>query len=231
MIIAMFLAHLVGDYVLQWDKLAAWKGRELSGVLVHGSIVFLITWLFSLPFDPTWWSGVLFIGLVHIFIDAVQLYVKPPFPPLIRFTLDQIAHFTVITLALNAGGFLAMDRLPLHLASAAQSERLMLFLLGYAFITMPTWVIVKFTAYGLVMGCGPEFPGRTNKYLEILERLLITTFVLFGQFMLIPLVVAPRLLTEWPAVADSEQNTLYVVELLASISLAVIVGLLLRQLV
>jgi hypothetical protein len=39
MIVALFLAHLVGDYVLQWDKLANWKSRALPGVLAHGLIV------------------------------------------------------------------------------------------------------------------------------------------------------------------------------------------------
>ncbi|MCA9875838.1 MAG: DUF3307 domain-containing protein [Anaerolineales bacterium] len=230
MVLAMFLAHLVGDYILQWDSLAAWKSRQLSGVLAHVSVVFLVTWLFSLPFDPTWWRGVVFIGLTHLFIDAVQLYVKPPIPALLRFTLDQAAHVTVILLALAAGGFLEINHLAASFSGLAHSQRLMTILLSYAFITMPAWVIVKFTAYGLVHGRSPEFPGRTNKYLEILERILMTTFVAFGQFLLIPLVVVPRLVSEWPDVAASKQTTLYLVEMLASITLAVGVGLLLRQL-
>lgn len=48
MVIAMYLAHLVGDFILQWDNLAQWKSRELKGVLVHGLIIFLTTWFFSL---------------------------------------------------------------------------------------------------------------------------------------------------------------------------------------
>jgi len=229
MVMAMFLAHLVGDYILQWDALAAWKSRELKGVLAHGSIVFIVTWLFSLPFNPNWWPGVIFIGVTHILIDAVQLYIKPAIPALLRFSLDQIAHFTIITLALSVGGYLPITHLTSGFAAAAQSERLMIYLLGYAFVTMPAWVIVKFTAYELVQGTPPQFPGRTNKYIEILERLLMTTFVAFGQFLLIPLVVIPRLVSEWSDVVEHDQTTLYLVELLASVSLAVIVGLLLRQ--
>jgi len=225
----MFLAHLVGDYILQWDSLAAWKSRSLAGVLAHGSVVFLVTWLFSLPFNPGWWPGVVFIGSTHIFIDAVQLYVKPPIPALFRFLLDQAAHLAIILLALAAGGYLEISRLAADFAGMAHSERLMIILLGYAFITMPAWVIVKFAAYGLVDGRPPEFPGRTNKYLEILERILMTTFVAFGQFLLVPLVIMPRLVSEWPDVAKREQTTHYLVELLASMTLAVIVGLLLRQ--
>lgn len=70
MIIAMFLAHLVGDYILQWNSLAAWKSRALSGVVVHCLVVLAVTWLFIMPFNPGWWPWVLVIGLAHFAIDA-----------------------------------------------------------------------------------------------------------------------------------------------------------------
>lgn len=229
MVLAMILAHLVGDYVLQWDKLAAWKSRELKGVLAHCTIVSLVTLLFALPFDPYWWQGVLFISAAHLFIDAFQLYVKLPVPALARFLLDQVAHFTIIFLALTFGGYLPVASITTGFATATQSEQMMLFILGYAFVTMPAWVLVKFTSYGLVQGTAPEFPGRTNKYIEILERILITTFVLLGQYLLVPLVILPRLAAEWSDVQKNENTTLYLVALLSSITLAVVVGLLLRQ--
>lgn len=229
MVLAMILAHLVGDYVLQWDKLAACKSKELKGVFAHCFIVSIVTILFALPFDPYWWQGVLFISAAHLFIDAIQLYVKPPVPALARFLLDQVAHFTVILLALAVGGYLPVTTVTTSFAAATQSEQIMLFILGYAFVTMPAWVLVKFTAYGLVQGTAPEFPGRTNKYVEILERVLITTFVLLGQYFLVPLVMLPRLATEWPDVQKNGNPTLYLVQLLSSVTLAIVVGLLLVQ--
>ena len=52
MVIAMFLAHLVGDYVLQWDELAAWKAREMKGVIVHSDLrdYDVMAWDFCLNF-------------------------------------------------------------------------------------------------------------------------------------------------------------------------------------
>lgn len=50
MIAAMLLAHIVVDYVLQWDGLARWKSERLSGVIVHGGIVLrapIKPWLLS----------------------------------------------------------------------------------------------------------------------------------------------------------------------------------------
>jgi len=229
MIGAMFLAHLVGDFILQWDKLASWKSRELKGVLAHGMVVFIVTWLFSLPFDPTWWRGIAFIGIIHIFIDAVQLYVKPPIPALLRFTLDQLAHFVVILIALIFGGYIAINQASLTLFSQLRDERLLIILIGYAFVTMPVWVIAKFMAYGLVNGTAPNFPEGSNKYLGILERLLITTFVVLGQFLLVPLVALPRLVLEWPGITHSNRGTVYLAEFFFGISLAIVTGLAISQ--
>lgn len=225
MIIAMFLAHLVGDYILQWNSLAAWKSRELKGVIVHCLVVFAVTWLFILPFNPAWWPWVIVIGAAHFLIDAVQLRVKLPIPELARFSLDQLAHFSVITLALTAGGYLNLTSLLQEGMRILQSDLLLIYLFGYAFVTMPAWVVVKFTAYGLVQGSAPQF-GDSSKYLGILERLLMTTFVAVGQYILVPVVILPRLLMEWPQIANDEQAPVYLAELLVSVTLAVSVGIL-----
>jgi hypothetical protein len=225
MVSAMFLAHLVGDYVLQWDSLAGWKSRELKGVVAHCLVVTAVTWLISLPFDPTWWWGVLFICTAHFFIDAIQLYIRPPISALARFTLDQAAHFSVIILALALGGYLQLSALAEAWQALLGSQRLLLTLIGYAFITMPVWVIAKFLAYGLVKGAPPNFPEGSNKYLGILERLLITTFVALGQFLLVPLVALPRLVMEWPTQMRGERGSVYLVETLTGIVMAVGVGL------
>jgi hypothetical protein len=130
----------------------------------------------------------------------------------------------VIALALVGGGYLDVSLLSGHLTASLQQETIMLYLLGYVFVTMPAWVVVKFTAYGLVKGAPPEFSGR-DKYPAMMERLLIVTFVALGQFYLVPLVVLPRFLVELPYVIEAEQTTVYLAELLSSVSLAVMVGL------
>src|SRR5438094_197326 len=73
MVIGMFLAHLVGDYVLQWDSLARWKSREVKGAIFHGLIVLLVTWMFALRFDPNWWPWAVFIGLTFVVLGQFAL--------------------------------------------------------------------------------------------------------------------------------------------------------------
>jgi len=237
MVIAMYLAHLVGDYVLQWDALARWKSRELKGVLAHGMIVLVVTWLLSLPFDAGWWPWALVIGLTHTAVDAATLWLGKRIPlqgsgalALARYLIDQLVHFSIITLVLVWSGHLAMPSGTAGLMTELRHHRLLVLALGYTFVTLPAWILVQFTVYGLVDGSAPDFSRSTNKYLGILERGLITTCVITGQFLLVPLVTLPRLLLEGPQVRGSNRATLYVTELLASVALAIAIGLVLRLL-
>ena len=237
MAIAMYLAHLVGDYILQWDALARWKSRELKGVLAHGMIVLAVTWLFSLPFDAGWWPWALVIGLTHTAVDAATLWLGKRLPlqgngalALARYLIDQGVHFSIITLVLVWSGHLAMPSGTAGLMAELRHHRLLVLALGYTFVTLPAWILVQFTVYGLVDGSAPDFSRSANKYMGILERGLITTCVITGQFLLVPLVTLPRLLLEGPQVQGSNRATLYVTELLASVTLAVAIGLVLRLL-
>ena len=230
MVIAMLLAHLVGDYVLQWDALAQWKSRELRGVVVHSIILFAVTALFAIPFNPTWYGGVLIIGVSHFLIDAAQFILKPTIPPLGRFLIDQGLHLFFILLALVWGGYLEWGNLWGGLVADAQAYPILTGVLGYAFITMPTWVLLKFIVYAFVKGQPPNFPAGPNKFVGISERVVITTLVLFGQVLLVPLVALPRLIIEWPRVVNGGGDMIYLTELISSILLAVGVGLALSAL-
>jgi hypothetical protein len=235
MVTAMFLAHLVGDYILQWDALAFWKSHAYKGALVHGGIVTLITLLFALPFDPAWWPWALGIGLSHTVIDSVEVPIRRSIAgrgnaALRLFLVDQALHLGIIVLALVASGYLAMPALLNDFSLALADNRLLAYLLGYVFITLPAWILVEFAVFSLIKGTPPDFSQATNKYVGSLERGLITTCVLLGQFLLVPLVALPRLLFEGPQVIGSQRATLYVAELLSSVTVAVAIGLLLRQL-
>ncbi len=228
MVIAMFLAHLVGDFILQWDKLAELKARKFKGVLIHGLIVLIITWLFTLPFDPTWWQGVVFIGVAHVLIDGAQYYIRLPIRPLWRFLIDQSLHFLVIFTALAVGSFLQPNPWTNDLSAMDQFDYLLIFLLGYALLTMPTWVFLKFLTYACIDGSPPKFIDGSYKYIGIFERILITTFVVTGQFLLVPFVTLPRLFIERSRLRDQHKRRFYMFELLASVTIAVAVGLGLR---
>lgn len=236
MITAMFLAHLVGDYILQWNALAAWKSRSQKGILLHGLIVLFVAWLFSLPYDPAWWRWVLLIGVSHTVVDGAHLamakrfkWVRQGLWTQVRFVVDQTVHLGVIAFALAASGYLSVGTLLLDVLAGLRSEPWLTYLLGYAFVMMPAWVIGKYLVYALVSGGAPDFAAGANKYLGILERVLITTLIVLGQYVFIPLITVPHFL--WRR-RDGDRlcGRLYRAEVATGVLLAIIVGLGLRQL-
>ena len=247
MILAMLLAHLFGDYIFQWDNLSLWKSKRLSGVLLHGLIVTTVTLLFALLIDPSWWPWAIVIGVTHTTIDALELPIRRRMAthqsgkgPLLLFVADQTAHLTVIALALIWSGYLEAPNFADGFIAATYDNKLLAFALGYAFLTMPAWILIRFVICGLMNGTGPDFSMPLGgKYLSMLERGLILTFVLFGHFILIPLAALPRLLFESSRAEDhnasyqgfvSRRGVLYVAELVVGVALAVAIGLALRQL-
>ncbi len=236
MITAMFLAHLVGDYILQWNALAAWKSRSQKGILMHGFIVLFVTWLFSLPFNPGWWRWALLIGVTHTVLDGLHLalaqrfnWVREGLWTQVRFVLDQLLHLAIIAFALTASGYLSAGTLLLDVLSDLRSEPWLTYLLGYTFIMMPTWVIGKYLVYALVRGGAPDFAAGANKYLGILERMLITTLIVLGQYIFVPLITVLHLRLQGRE-HDRLCARLYRAEVVTGILMAIIIGLGLRQL-
>lgn len=232
MVQAMFLAHLLGDYVLQTDALARWKSRSVWGVLVHSAVVTLSLWLCSLPFTPDWWPYALAIGAAHVLIDTARVKASPvgPAATLVLFLADQAAHALTIGLSLAWSGWLRPYPAQTIFGAWLQDGHRLAFIVGYVLLTMPAWVWVHF----VVRGTGAKstsLPGRPGeKYVGMIERGLIATFVLAGQFTLIPLVVTPRLVLDGRTGHVSTEHIGYLNELLISVGLAVAVGLFLKGL-
>ncbi len=231
MIIAMLLAHLTGDYVLQWEALARWKGVSIKGAVFHGSIVLVVTLFFAVLIEPAWWPWALLIGLSHIAIDASWVGLNRRFASrgrygLLRLLLDQTLHLGVIAGAIVASGYATLPELPGAIAAEAQTHRLWAIALGYVLISMPAWIFIEFIFYGLIDGSAPDF-GRVGKYKYVgsLERGLIATFVATGQFALVPVVALPRLVLESPQYFGNNRTMLYLAEWLGSLAIAVLIGL------
>ena len=236
MLMAMLLAHFIGDYWLQWDALALWKSRSTVGAVIHGLIVCLITLFTAILVDPSWWRWALLIGISHIIVDGGQQWWKTYkkgkpvlISPLTRFLLDQAVHLGVILWVLTVSGVWEMPAKIPTFHTFPPTQRWLLTCLGYVLVTLPAWIFIEFMVRGLIQGAPPNFKESTNKYVGSLERGLITTFVIMGQFLLIPIVALPRFLLDQPHMRNANQRTFYVAELLASVGLAVGTGLFLRQ--
>ena len=194
MLYLMFLAHLLGDYLFQTDSLARWKARSLMGILAHGGIVTLTTVVCAALVSPRWWPYAMLIGLIHTVIDLVRarfLRTSNSAWELIWYLLDQLAHLAVIVLVVVHSDAVPRSVLT-GVAALLTDPRVLAYTICYALLLNPAWVLLRFTVRGL---WGPEaapYLGQGEKVGPMVERVLIASCVLTGQFHLVPFVLLPR---------------------------------------
>lgn len=102
LIISALLAHFLGDFVFQTNKIAFLKSKNVQGVSIHiivtGVIHLIILSLFGLQGLAL--TAILLI--THFFIDLIKLKLKNIKIPTTYFFIDQAMHLsTTILLAAN----------------------------------------------------------------------------------------------------------------------------------
>lgn len=94
----LLLGHLIGDFVLQTDKIAENKGRYWKWNLLHVLVVTLCTFVFSYPFGILLLVMVFFNGVIHYIMD----YYKNGICRILRvseltgFLIDQSIHIILL---------------------------------------------------------------------------------------------------------------------------------------
>jgi len=187
MLAMMLLAHLIGDYVLQFNALVRWKTRSLWGVLAHGTIVTMVTVIAAITVQPAWWHYALLIGASHTLIDIVRArLIAPPTPglDLLYFLLDQIAHLSIIA------GVILWSQAPTQLP-VWFGPRAIALVAGLLFLLQPAWVLLRFLVRGVWGESAAPPLGTGEKYFPMLERVAIALLALTGMGYLIPIALLP----------------------------------------
>ena len=225
-LIKLFLAHLIGDFLLQpasWvkvkerKKLGAWQ--LYVHVLLHGLLILLITW--NLQF----WKWALLIAVVHLIIDSLKILLQNKANGRLLFFIDQAFHFISIYLIWlwmedKSFPFLIFENIPfLFLVTAI------------IFLTNPVSFAVKIFISKWV----PEEDGNAaslqsaGKYIGILERLLVFLFIVINQWAAIGFLLAAKSIFRFGDLRESKDRKLteYVlIGTLLSFSSAIFIGLL-----
>jgi hypothetical protein len=234
MIYMMLVAHLLGDYLFQWDVIARWKARSPIGVLAHGGIVTLTTLVCAGLVNFSWWPYALLIGLTHTIIDLVRarfLRTTNPAWELTWYLLDQLAHLSVIVLVVTWSESSVGSGM-VGVAGLLTDPRILFYVVGYLLLLNPAWVFIRFAVRGVWGTDAAPYLGQGEKYEPMVERVLMATCVLAGCFYLAPLVLLPRRLVplrvEGMGVGVLVRPTSHWAEALMSALLALAVGLAFR---
>ncbi len=227
LLIRLILAHAVSDYFLQFTSWVEDKRlRKIRSVKLyyHILVTFLSAFVFSLNA-----GAALFIALTHYGIDLGKIYMAGHRYRFRTFILDQALHFIVIIVVW------------LHLTDNYDSLRGLIstktpgltfwaIILGYTLVTFPLGVVIDIFIHRWRM----EIENITNekiislseagKWIGIMERTLILTFILSNQFAGIGFLIAAKAILRFRD-SDIKQAEYVLIGTLMSFTSTILIGI------
>ncbi|AOW22015.1 hypothetical protein LPB138_04765 [Urechidicola croceus] len=229
-LIRLFVAHFLGDFLLQPLKWVKHKQKYkvkskylYFHILVHGVLVYVVVgeWTkFLLP---------VIVMIIHYLIDVLKVYQKRN---IFWFLFDQGLHvvsvFVIWLLFYKQGSTMLYE-----LTELVSTTKFWLIILAYIFILHPTAIII----YNLTNKWEDEI-GKTEgkglknagKWIGKLERVLVLTFILTSNFSAVGFLLAAKSIFRFGDLTQKKDRKLteYVlIGTLLSFGITIIIGLLL----
>jgi len=225
--VRLLVAHLLGDFCLQhkqWIEHRSLKKWRSVYIYINAGIVAILTWLLSgYPFE---WLLPLLVFAAHALTDIGKSYLREH--PVV-FASDQVLHIAatiIVTL--------------LYLNSGAEFYFNADFLLNNLnlWIVMATYLIVMWPLGIVIMLLTRKWQQQSEtrdglsdagKTIGILERVLIVTFILIGQFQAVGFLIAAKSVLRFGDISNpgNRKGTEYIlIGTMLSFTLAIITALL-----
>lgn len=228
--IQLILAHLLGDFILQPNSWVADKeNRKLKSsylyfhVLIHTVLSFIFLWNLKL-----WWVAVL-VGISHFIIDACKLSFQKIQTKKRWFFIDQALHVTVI-------GGISFYFSEFNFEFLKDQDFLKM-IMAALFLTSPASIFIKLLLSSWTPVTGEENSVQSGslssagKYIGILERLLVFTFIVVNHWEGVGFMIAAKSVFRFSDLAQAKQRKLteYVlIGTLLSFGIAVLAGILIK---
>lgn len=229
LLVLLVAGHMLGDFVLQTRRMVErksewpWLGTHvLAVVFAHAAAL--------LPFLS---SGALVVavalGIAHGAIDAVKARLPAAVVERLEvFVLDQAAHGLAIV-----GAWLLLLRVfqpevaePFRGLEPGAIEDAGLLVAAYAFAGNGGSAVVRGVLSRFHVEVAGEDVRGTGRVIGILERVLALTLVLMGEWGTLGLVLAAKSIARFKELEDRSFSEYYLIGTLASLLVAVGVGLL-----
>ncbi len=227
LLIRLIISHLVTDFLFQsdsWVKQRFNNGWFSKHLYVHGIIGGVLAYFFSGLWSYTWIPVA--VGFTHIIIDGIKIKHKDN---LQSFLADQFAHFIVLLgvwlLIINP----KTEDLEVLKQFFLPGMKIWVIIGAYLVIIWPSSVLIsKITEKWREDIFEKEDSSsrsleKAGRWIGILERFLILTFVLLQQYAAIGFLVAAKSIFRF---SESRKSGEYVlIGTLLSFTIAIIVGL------
>jgi hypothetical protein len=190
LLIKLFLAHILGDFVLQpasWVKDKQLKKQRSPYLYLHGLTHALIL-LVLLRFDMQYLTGIILIVVSHLIFDLIKSHLALTINTRILFFGDQLAHLAVIAAVVYLYYPYPLDFNILY------SPKALLLVTALATNTFVTSAIMKviISKWDISDEDSDASLQHAGKYIGMLERLFVFGFVVMNQWQALGFLIAAK---------------------------------------
>lgn len=227
----LFIAHLLGDFLLQPDRWVAGKrSRHFRSpfLYLHAAVHFGLAWAASASVEG--WKMAAVIAAGHIVLDGGKSLLDGD--GVRAFTLDQLGHILILI-----GCWMTTTRVVWSEAISlwATSPQVLRPLCGYGGVVFlfPKIIALATQQWRASLDEGREPLIRAGRWIGIIERTLVLTFVLIDSFAAIGFLLAAKSVLRFGDLRearDKGQTEYVLIGTLLSFGLTILTGLLVREL-
>ena len=227
--IQLFLAHLIGDFIVQptkWVQDKEKKKEKSIYLYIHIALHLALILLFVAK--KAFLIYALLIALSHGIIDFIKLKFQTNKTKRIWFSIDQLLHLLVLFVVV-----MLYTNTTIHFQDINSS--LWIISTGIIFLTTPTSIIIK----NIISIWTPEHKDKKDdslqnagNYIGILERLFVFCFIITNHFEAIGFLLAAKSIFRFGDLKEAKDRKLteYVlIGTLLSFGIAILVGLLVNS--
>lgn len=184
----LLLAHFIGDFPLQFNKIYALKHKGLIGILPHALIIMGCFIILSWPYlnFAGIWGFIFFLSIIHLFQDSIKLGYKGIKYSFWLYLLDQLSHIALIAMVLLTD----LKKLPplknpegLFIVSLYNNNLLVIYLIAI--------IIATYNGYFMIRNLKNTFSGKicscniTEKCYGMFERAALVSVFLLDRYLFV----------------------------------------------
>lgn len=232
-LIKLILAHFIGDFLLQpksWveekEIKKATSPKLFIHVFLHGILIFLVLWSFD------YWLLAFLLMLSHGIIDVVKLYAQKEGNKSLWFLIDQGLHILSIMVL-----WILFFKPEINLSTIYDGTSIWIYSVAVLFITVVSGIIMRelMSSWSKALNdSNEESLNNAGKYIGMLERIFVFTFVVTGNWEGIGFLLAAKSVFRFGDLKESKDRKLteyILIGTLLSFSIAIASGMLTLKLI
>lgn len=205
--IKLLLAHLIGDFLLQPKSWVEEKEKDKAKslklylhILIHGILILLVLWSFNY-----WLLALLLVGS-HGIIDVLKLYAQKDNTKSYWLLIDQALHIISIVAL-----WILFFKPEINLLSWYENPSFWVYAVSLLFITVVSGILIRVLLASWskeLLSGNQESLNNAGKYIGMLERIFVFTFVISNNWEGIGFLLAAKSVFRFGDLKESKDRNL-----------------------